>query len=813
MSEKKSYIPLKLLLSYVALAGLVGVVAWFLYSENNLFAKNENKIATENQKILKVSQLLSNMYKAESFVRSTMQSDSDTEFRNYTRQIDTLKSEIDSLKILTASDYQIVLLDSVKELLTQKTENIRQLKIIKSKGTDDQAIKDALEKIATMEGSLRKLAIEDLFKNPSKLQENQRRVWEKYVDYINSNVPDDSSNTLSQKALDSMLTVSKKALKDVVIATATKKESLAVQEQKLLNNEILISEKLRRIVNVLEKELVQNITINTENREKSLQKTNEIVTYAALIGFVLTVSFLVLILNDFSRSQSYKQQLESANLATEKLLKNREQLIATVSHDLKTPLSTIVGYTELLSTSDLSKKQLNYTSNIRGSSEYISKLVQDLLDLTQIEAGKISIEAVPYSLRKYIQEVATNVQAIYSKKPIELQISIDPELDGLIVGDSFRLRQILSNLIGNAYKFTTKGSIKIEATANEFQKIFTVRVIDTGIGIDQSKQQIIFEEFQQADDTVLKKYGGSGLGLTISKKMAHLLGGSLDLQSSVGHGSTFILTLPLIKSSKIEKVENLVPLSTLQLTAIVVDDDEGLLSLTTEVLQKAGITVFAYNNPLLALQAAKTKEFDFIISDIQMPTIDGFKLLKLLQTDSDNNYSSQPTIALTGRGDLADSEYYNAGFTEIIKKPYKPISLLNCISRLFKAEQSDEEITTETLGNKSFYLDDLRAFTASDEDKLREIIEIFIEKSNSNLESLQTAFQDRNKEVISNICHQMQPMLRQLRAIKIADQLSKYEKEPEKIFNNSEDFPHLQNEISDLLIEIKSSLNNQDHIS
>ena len=803
MSAKKSYIPLKLLLSYIALAALVGVVAWFLYSENTLFTKNENKITIENQKILKVSQLLSNMYKAESFVRSTLQSDSDKEFINYTQQIDTLKSEIDSLKTLTNSEYQKILLDSVNILLSQKTENIRQLKIIKSKGTDDKAIKVALEKISNMEGRLRKLALEDLFKDPSSLQSNERRVWEKYVEYINSNVPNDSTNTLSQQALDSMLTVSKKALKDVVVATANKNESLALQERKLLDNEILISEKLRRIVDVLEKELVQNITINTENREKNLQKTNKIVAYAALVGFVLTLSFLILILNDFSKSQSYKKQLESANLATEKLLQNREQLIATVSHDLKTPLNTILGYTEMLSSSELSKKQLNYTSNIKGSSEYISKLVQDLLDLTQIEAGKISIDAVPFSLRKYIEEVGHNVQAIYHTKPIELQISIDKSLDGLIIGDSFRLRQILTNLVGNAYKFTNEGSIKIEATANEFLRTFTIKVIDSGIGIDVSKQQIIFEEFRQADDSVVKKYGGSGLGLTISKKMAELLGGNLQLESEVGSGSTFVLILPLIKSLKTEKIEDLVPLSSLNLTAIVVDDDEGLLSLTTEVLQNAGINVLNFTNPLLALQAAKNNEFDFIISDIQMPTIDGFKLLKLIQTDSDNNFSEQPIIALTGRTDLENSEYYDAGFTKVVKKPYTPNALLNCISELFQAQQNDLELTSETIENKSFYLDDLRAFTASDENKLVEILEVFIHTSRSNIEALQEAFKYRDESTISNICHQMQPMLRQLRAIKIANQLLEYEKEPAKIFENAEDFPNLKNEVSVLLNKIE----------
>ncbi|RZJ98100.1 MAG: HAMP domain-containing histidine kinase, partial [Flavobacterium sp.] len=249
-----------------------------------------------------------------------------------------------------------------------------------------------------------------------------------------------------------------------------------------------------------------------------------------------------------SKTESYKTQLEIANAKAKKLLNDREQLISTVSHDLKTPLSTIVGYSELLSNSDLNTKQKHYNKNIKSSSEYISKLVQDLLDFTKIEAGKIVVEPIPFSLSVVIDEVAKNIQAVYSQKEIDLRINIDPEFTKNIVTDPFRLRQILSNLIGNAYKFTLKGSIAIEAKI--IDENVSISVIDTGIGIKESSQKIVFEEFTQANDGIEKIFGGTGLGLTIAKKMAETLNGTLKLESKFGYGSTFTIQFPLVWASE-----------------------------------------------------------------------------------------------------------------------------------------------------------------------------------------------------------------------------------------------------------------------
>lgn len=780
MDTKKSYIPVKVFLSYLALATLVIVAGWILYTENRVFSSTENKLASENNKILKVSNLLSNMYKTESLSRVTMQSDSEIDFQNYLNQTDSLKTEIDSLKNIVQNNYQITLLDSVKMLLSRKTANIQQLRIIKNQANDDDAVQKAINKITYMEGTLRKLSINDLFADPSSLKDYEKDVWLKYVDYMNQNIPSDSTNTLSQKALDSMLIASKAALSDVVRRTSKKQESLNIQENELLQNELSISEQLRKILSIIEREIILNTTKSNAEKEAALNKTNEVVTIAAGVGLILTVFFSILILSDFSKTQSYKEQLEIANSKTKTLLKNREQLISTVSHDLKTPLSTIVGYAELLGNSDLNNKQSYYTKNIKGSSEYISQLVQDLLDFTQIEAGKISIENIPFSLKETINEVGKSIHSVYEQKNLELILKIDKKFQQRIMGDPFRLRQVLTNLIGNAFKFTEKGYIKIEAIIAGQNVV--IRVEDSGIGIEKNKQQLIFEEFTQANDGIEKKYGGTGLGLTISKKMVEILGGKLSLESEFGKGSIFEITLPLQFEDAAFKKEKITALpKPNNLTAIVIDDDINLLNLTVEVLKQHHYNVMHFSDAREALETIKTKKFDFIVTDIQMPKMDGFSFLDALKNSA--FYQNQPIIAVTGRTDFGEHVYKNAGFTTALRKPYSPKILLNVIHSVFNNTEIllDDEVIEN--GEKQLYsLTSLKAFLPNEEQALKEVLVSFMTSSKENLNMLEIAFSEKNWDKFKETAHKMYPMFKQINADEIAMILENFE-----LKNGSED--------------------------
>ncbi|CAA9198098.1 Sensor histidine kinase RcsC [Flavobacterium collinsii] len=767
--------PIKVLFSYIALLGLVVTVGWFLYAENVVYNKLENKIAFEKTKILKVSKLFSNVYKTESLARKTIQTNSEEDFKSYLTETDSLKSRIDTLKQIVTTQYQKTLLDSVTYLLSEKTKNIRQLKTIKNKADDEVSVNTAIDEITKMEFKLRKLELQDFNKNPNQLGSYQRNVLQKYVDYLNQNIPDDSTNTLSKQASDSILANSKKLLSNVKLKAEKKKESLNFEENKLLKNEIAISDQLRKVLRIIEREIIINSIKNNSLKEKSLKKVNEIVTASAIIGLVLTLFFSILIVSDYSKSQVYKKKLEIANFKTKNLLKSREQLISTVSHDLKTPLSTIVGYSELLGNSDVNTKQSYFIKNIKNSSEYITQLVQDLLDFSQIEAGKITIEKVPFLLPEIIDEVAKSIQTVYKQKNIDLIINIDDKLNSRIVGDPFRLKQILSNIIGNAYKFTEEGFIKISVYVTENNDFFIVSIQDSGIGIEKGNQKLVFEEFAQANENIEKKYGGTGLGLSICQKIISILGGTLNLESTFGKGSTFQIQLPLLfdasQNTVIDEKQPII-LDTQKQTFIVLDDDINLLNLTSGVLRQEKHQVFSFNSAQKALEAIESTPFDFIITDIQMPEMDGFMFLEKLKNSGYPTFKNQPVIALTGRTDLDATIYTEAGFTTVIQKPYSPKILLETIHLILEHDtlpNADINKSEETITSELYALDTLKEFLGNDEEALKEILKAFIENSSQNLNALENAIEEKNTDEINSIAHRMAPMFKQIQTREIGE--------------------------------------------
>ncbi|GAA3758986.1 hybrid sensor histidine kinase/response regulator [Flavobacterium ginsengiterrae] len=770
MESKKSYTALKVLFSYVALLALVVTVGWFLYSENVVYKKLEDKIAHEKTKILRVSKLFSNVYKTESLARKTIQTNSESDFKNYLVETDSLKARIDTLKQIVTTEYQKTLLDSVNYLLSEKTENIRQLKTIKNKAEDEVSVNNAIDEITKMEFNLRKLELQDFTKNPNELGSYQRNVLQKYVDYLNQNIPDDSTNTLSKKASDSILANSKKLLSNVKMKAEKKKETLNFEENKLLKNEIAISEQLRKVLRIIEREIINNSIKNNSLKEKSLKKVNEIVTASAIAGLILTLFFSVLIVSDYSKSQVYKKQLEIANFKTKNLLKSREQLISTVSHDLKTPLSTIVGYSELLGNSDITTRQSYFIKNIKNSSEYITQLVQDLLDFSRIEAGKVSIEKVPFYLPEVIEDTARNIQTVYKQKNIDLIINVDDKLNTRVVGDPFRLKQILTNIIGNAYKFTEEGHIKISSYVSENENFFIITIEDTGIGIEKGNQKLVFEEFAQANEGIEKKYGGTGLGLAICQKIISFMGGRINLESTLGRGSTFEIKIPLVfdhSEITVEEIKRNIVRNTKKQTFIVIDDDINLLNLTSGVLRQENHEVLSFTSASKALEAIQNTNFDFVITDIQMPEIDGFMFLEKLRNSEKGIYKNQPVIALTGRTDLDSAIYTRAGFTTVVKKPYSPKMLLETIQHILDNEtlpEIDIKDKEETASSQLYSLETLKEFLGNDKDALNDVLKAFIISSNENLELLENAVLEENVPEINSIAHRIAPMFKQIEA-------------------------------------------------
>lgn len=769
LSKKK--FTLKIILSYLVLGGLAFVASVFLYSEFENFMNGEE--AQRGERFLETGTLVNLVYETDGYSRLALLSENEEDFEVYREKSDSLFVKIEDIKKLTTTDFQARQLDSVKSLLEEKNQNIEQLRVLKITNSRDTSLDDILEEFKKLDTSMGKLTLETFVKNPERLTQKERRVWESYVQYLNSNVRDDPPETRAG-LIDSMLTASRFIVAEAKKENTRTLQSLQQKENELILTDMEISEQLRQIISAFDVEITRQNSMEELAREASINRTQNILRYAGILGALVILFFTYVILNDFFKAEKFKKNLEEANEYSKALLKTREQLMATVSHDLKTPLNTILGYSELFENTDPSEKQRYYMSQIETSSQFINKLVDDLLDFSKLEAGKLPLKILPFSLENLITETGKAATDIHPQKPVALEISISEELKNrTFLSDPLRIKQVINNLVGNAFKFTEKGKIKISATilkSSPENSLIRIEIKDTGIGISKEKQQLIFNEFTQADADTVHKFGGSGLGLTISKKLAELLGGSLNVESSLGEGSTFIFTVKL-KNSTLSVPKKTSP--ELQgfsnLTVLIFDDDPSMLALLKELFEQMGMVCHAHNS-FNDFKNTESFAFDFVLTDIQMPEMDGFEVLKQLKSGAIKNYTDQPVIAMTGDVAFMRNEFIEKGFSEMLKKPFTKESLIKKINGLFpEAPVFSKETTaidvSRKLKTEHYDLSLLQSFMIS-EKGMEEVLTVFSGQTEIDLNELQATVNKKNYGTVNATAHRMLTMFRQIQAQK-----------------------------------------------
>ena len=781
MATSKNKFTFKIILSYLVLGTLAVLVGVFLYSE----FKNYTAETTENtgeKKFIETGTLINLVYETDGFSRLALLTESDDDFEKYMSKTDSLFKKIEEIKSLTTNDFQVKQLDSVKSLLAEKNRNIEQLRILRLTNKKDTSLDDIMREVRKLEASVGLNSVESLIRNPSKLNSRERRIWQNYADYLNSDATRDTS-TVKSKTVDSMLVAARYIVAEAKKENSRIRESLTQKENELIRNDLNISERLREIIASFDREIAKNNNLEKQQRSESMERTKQILKFAGILGGVVILLFSYFILSDFFRAERFKKNLEESKNYAESLLKSREQLISTVSHDLKTPLNTISGYSELFENSNLSEKQKYYLGQITSSSHFISHLVDDLLDFSKLEAGKLPIESVPFSLENIIVEAGNAVKQQFPQKAVGLKLSISEKIKSKIFeSDPLRIRQIVNNLVGNAFKFTEKGRVEIKVEEiQEVGKISTVQisVIDTGIGISKEKQQLIFNEFTQAETEIAHKFGGSGLGLAISKKLTELLGGNLKVESVLGKGSSFILILPLKNSERI--LTKTIPKNTISfkgLNAVIIDDDDAMRSLLQEIFEQMDIASEAFNS----FENFHTNfNFDFVLTDIQMPETDGFSVLVKLKNGEINSYKNQPVIAMTGSREHNRDFYLNKGFSEMLPKPFSKQELVTALEHIFpyrnnfsKENIADEIFHQDGTDTRKFDLSLLKSFLNTPE-ALEEVLEVFNSQTEKDLQQISISIIENDTKTISEIAHRMLTMFRQLKAKEVTPILEKME--------------------------------------
>ena len=500
--------------------------------------------------------------------------------------------------------------------------------------------------------------------------------------------------------------------------------------------------KLRTLITSLD----EQTSIAFQSKEKRLKASYEhsslVITGLIVFSIILLFVLYLIIQRDIKVKARNRKRLEETIEQNNALLEMRKNIILTISHDIRAPLNIISGSAELAMDTREKKRRNVHLNNIRIVCKHVVHLLNNLLDVYRLNEAKETCNDVPFNLNGLLERIASGFSHVVTDKGILFRQDFK-DTDVNLYGDADRIEQIMDNLLTNAVKFTESGTIALNACYHE--GLLTLEVKDTGIGMSQETLSRIFRPFERL--TSATNVDGVGLGLPITKGVVRLLGGEINVTSEIGQGSTFSVTLPLSTTDEPVESENriLLNLEHLPANVLVIDDDTMFLGVIKEMLERNGITCTMCSSAKDVVKAIRGKDYDLLLSDIQMPGTNGFELLTLLRNSNINNSRTIPVIAMTARGDREKEAFLHAGFTDCIYKPFSSSELLSLLSTIRRNRQEDNHSV------------DFSLILSEVSNKSKTLLS-FISQSEKDREELATAMKNGDRQKLREITHRMQPM-------------------------------------------------------
>jgi signal transduction histidine kinase/CheY-like chemotaxis protein/CHASE3 domain sensor protein len=575
-----------------------------------------------------------------------------------------------------------------------------------------------------------------------------------------------------------------------------------VLETKLIERNVVISKKITLLISEAETRAENALLQKTAEADRLAELTYERLRQFVISAVVLLFIALFVLFNYLRKARSVERALTNARERAETLARAKEQFAANVSHELRTPVNAIYGLSEQVLQKKLDGKIAEMMTIIFKSAAHLRSIVNDTLDFSKIQSGNLVPQTENFSPSAIFQEVFELFRFEASEKGIELKYDWAGEDPGVLIGDPLRLKQIMINLVGNAVKFTKEGevAIKVKGAESDNQKFtLQIKVIDTGIGIDERKLNVVFDEYVQVEDTSGKKFSGTGLGLAIVKKLVELQGGTIQLESVQGFGTKAEVTISYPRGDKHTIAEadaiSEIPGSFAQLSVLIADDEEYNRFLLKNILHKWGVKINEAVNGSKAVEACCDKHFDIVLMDLNMPEMDGIKAAKAIAECN----PGIKIIAVTAVTEQYDRQAcFDAGMKAFLFKPFSEKELFDTIESILNGEDDGHEPIKL---QQTVQISELLRIAGNDKKFLVEMIELFIKAMEKGVLGIEKAIENGKIGKIAEHAHKMAAPVKHIGANRLYENiklLEKLSKQSSPLTTIEPVFQEIKNEIKEL---------------
>ena len=700
---------------------------------------------------------------------------SDEQVAKYELNEATVLRMLDSMMLIIPDMVQMRRVEEIKYLVGEKKAyllsihaNLEQLREV------NKLMRNRMPEIIQRANRANEWLTDEVSEN---LQENRRRTVGLMGLFKSKKKADEVTDTANRKALKHAKLQTDRILSSLAADIEQSQErgivKLFEHIDTLVKRNHLLNEKISRLASAFNDEDSQMRKEGSARLMEYQRRTVRMIACFGLAAFILAVFFFWLLHRDIKQKLKNKHLLEISNQHNEELLTLRHNMMLTVSHDLRSPLTSIMGYADLLAETTQDEKCKQYEDAIRQSSDRMLTLLNSLLSYYRLDTGKDEVEMVPFKVKDILRSLLTEYEPLAEMKHISIEGTFTGD-DTVVMGDRKRIIQIASNLLSNAVKFTKKGSIHIDV---EYEgNTLGIKVKDSGTGMSEEQMKRIFAPFNRLENADTQE--GFGLGLSIAKALVELLGGKIDVESHVGFGSLFTVTLPVVEGDD-EILQQSIKESTILpegLRIAIVDDDVTVLRMTVEMLAKKNVQVVGGHTVDDLLDRMRKSDFDLIITDIMLGGMSGFDLLELLRSANIGNSKSVPLLAMTGRTERSASDFIEAGFRGCLLKPFSYAELTQAIVNSIKEDAPCDD--------DSFKIPKADFSTLlQGEDDVKGMLNLLIEQTESEVSELKSALETGNVDAISFLQHKLEsrwellgivkPMLKLRDALKNGDSLDK----------------------------------------